>query len=207
MVFLSYARDDHFFAELAVIKLGEAKVVVWRDHGRLRAGEDWRQGIEQGIADSLAVLVALSPASSASAYVTYEWAYALGKGKPVIPLKLGECAVHPKLETVQYLDFSIPGAGPWESLVERIQEVEVDRDTTVRDTPAPPLAPADSTAGAILAYLNQRGYQMVSFERLRKRIDAALTDERLNHLVSENGHLFRTATVQGGRPGLAKVVP
>jgi len=42
----------------------------------------WQQEIERGISDSIAILVALSSHSAESAYVTYEWAYGLGKGRP-----------------------------------------------------------------------------------------------------------------------------
>jgi hypothetical protein len=45
-------------------------------------------------------MVALSVNSAESSYVTFEWAYALGKGKVLIPLKLTECTVHPILETI-----------------------------------------------------------------------------------------------------------
>ena len=117
-VFLSYSTKDHFFAELASIKLAQASIELWRDQGQLRAGTDWRQGIENTISNSLAVLVALSANSAESSYVTFEWAYALGKGKAVIPLRLSQCVIHPRLETIQYLDFSVPVALPWESLVE-----------------------------------------------------------------------------------------
>jgi hypothetical protein len=32
-VFLSYSAKDHYFAELAAIKLGEAEIELWRDQG------------------------------------------------------------------------------------------------------------------------------------------------------------------------------
>ena len=76
-VFLSYSTKDHHFAELASIKLAEASINLWRDQGQLRAGGDWRSGIERGIAESIAVLVALSQNSVESSYVTFEWAYGL----------------------------------------------------------------------------------------------------------------------------------
>jgi hypothetical protein len=44
IVFLSYSHEDHFFADLAEIKLAESGIVIWRDHTRLRAGEEWRGG-------------------------------------------------------------------------------------------------------------------------------------------------------------------
>jgi hypothetical protein len=64
----------------------------------------------------------------------------------------------------------------------------------------------DPTVKANLAYLSQRGYQMVSYERLRKRIDTALSDEDLDELVSVNSSIFRV-TLKDGRRGLAKLVP
>src|SRR5258708_34696160 len=135
-VFLSYSRKDHFFAELLEAKLREKDIKVWRDQGQLRPGTDWRGGIERGIAESLAVLVALGSSSADSAYVTYEWAYAFGSGKVVIPLKLSECSVHPKLETIQSFDFSVPGALPWDALAERINGIETDADQVTLVGPA-----------------------------------------------------------------------
>jgi hypothetical protein len=209
-VFLSYSKKDHFFAELASINLEKAGIKLWRDRDRLIAGEDWRQGIERGISASHAVLVALSQNSVESSYVTYEWAYAIGQGKTVIPIKLGDCSVHPKLETIQYLDFSIPGALPWDSLIERIQEMETsDNDQRVielneNNTESDP---NEAYINAILDYLNQRGYQRVSFERIRKRINENLTDELLSEIVRKNKHIFRFSTLKGNQKGLAKLIP
>jgi len=128
LVFLSYSKADHFFAELTRIKLEEAGISVWIDGGQLRAGNDWRHEIDQGISESFAVILALSADSAASSYVTYEWASAMGKGKPIIPIRLNECQVHPKLEAIQYLDFSVPGSLPWSVLVERVQEIEAENE-------------------------------------------------------------------------------
>ena len=210
-VFLSYSKKDYFFAELLEIKLFEAGITLWRDQGQLRAGMDWRQGLETGISDCLAVVVALSANSAKSSYVTFEWAYALGKGKAVIPMKLNECSIHPKLASIQYLDFTVPGALPWESLIERIREIETDIEPsaapsqTTISTSIPAIS--DTNAKAILAYLNQRGYQMASFERLRRRIDENLTDEQFREIISKHPTVFRSATLADGRPGIAKLIP
>ena len=66
LVFLSYSRKDHYFAELAGIKLAEAGISLWRDQGQLRAGDDWRGGIEKGISESIAVLVAMRDSQCAA---------------------------------------------------------------------------------------------------------------------------------------------
>jgi hypothetical protein len=209
-VFLSYSRKDHYFAELAGIRLAEAGINLWRDQGQLRAGSEWRGGIEGGISECIAVVVALSENSAESSYVTFEWAYGLGKGKTVVPLRLEACNIHPRLEPIQYLDFSVPGSLPWNLLIERLREIEADA-TSQEDLVAasaiqepPQLNP---TARAILNYLNQRGYQMVSYDRIRRRIDSGLSDETLDALVDSNPSVFRHAVLKEGKKGLAKRIP
>jgi hypothetical protein len=196
-------KRDFFFAELAEIKLAVDHIDLWRDQGQLRAGSDWRRGIERGISESLAVLVALSETSAESPYVTFEWAYALGKGKAVIPIKISECRVHPKLETIQYLDFTVAEALPWESLITRIHEIETEAGS-VKAVETPELEPL---AKAILNYLDQRGYQMASFDRLRSRINENMTDKEFQELIQRNPTVFRRATLAGDKPGIAKVIP
>jgi hypothetical protein len=209
-VFLSYATKDHYFAELAGIKLAEAEITLWRDQGQLRAGSDWRSGIEYGISESIVVLVAMSQDSVESSYVTFEWAYGLGKGKTLVPLRLEACKVHPRLEPIQYLDFSVPGSLPWNSLIERIQEIE--NDATAREdldaaTAIIEPTPQDATVTAILTYLNQRGYQIVSYDRIRRRIDPNLTDEMLDAVVDGSSTIFGHAILKEGKRGLKKLVP
>jgi hypothetical protein len=147
-VFLSYSAEDHFFAELAGEKLAAAGIEMWRDKGQLVPGTEWRKGIETGISTSLAVLVALSPHSAESSYVTYEWAYALGKGRRVIPLKLLECSVHKRLEILQDLDFSVPVGKPWERLIALIREEEMKARSAL-------LPPSPEQVNAALGYVNQ----------------------------------------------------
>ena len=95
-------------------------------------------------------------------------------------------------------------------LIERIREIEAD--ATAQDDlgaaaaiPEPPQQ--DETVTAILAYLNQRGYQMVSYDRIRRRIDPSLTDEGLDAVVDRNPTIFRHAILKEGKRGLKKLVP
>lgn len=208
-VFLSYSRKDHHFAELAGIKLAEKGIDLWRDQGRLRAGSEWRGDIERGISESIAVLVVLTENSVDSSYVTFEWAYGLGKGKTVVPLKLESCKIHPRLEPIQYLDFSVPGSLPWDLLIERIREI--DSDATSQENLIAPSSVGDLSERspmvlAILNYLNQRGYQMMSYDRIRRRIDPDLTDDALEALIDSNPLVFRRAILKEGKKGLAKQI-
>lgn len=211
-VFLSYSRSNYFFAELFALRLKEAGYTVWRDQGAIRAGDDWRQTIEEGIKDCMAVVVALSADSADSAYVTFEWAYAAGMGRPVIPVKLTECSFHPKLEPTQYIDFSYPRALPWDELIERLDQIDVEAEAAAPKQAAGKRSPRaertlETTADEVLGYLNSHGFTMASFERLRQRIGNHLTDEVFEELIASEPGRFRRATIKGGKPGIAKRVP
>ena len=211
-LFLSYASKDHFFAELARLKLEEAGISVWVDKGRLRAGDDWRQGIDRGISESFAVLLALSESSTESSYVTYEWASAIGKGKTIVPVLLERCNLHPKLEPIQYIDFSHGGYLPWPELIERINEVQAHDEAPQIQLAAESTAEIagrkseeDKAAEKILQYLNRRGFQMVSNARIQKVIDPKFTDDFLKKVLVKNSNTFRRARLKGGKIGLAKL--
>jgi hypothetical protein len=119
-IFISYAHSDNDFVELMRIKLNEAGIQTWVDHSSLRAGTDWRINIDEAIKNSIVILV-MSPDSLGSHYVTYEWSFAHGLGKPIIPLMYRETALHAKLSTLQYLDFTHRTLRPWGELIQLIK--------------------------------------------------------------------------------------
>lgn len=211
-IFLSYSSRDYFFAEMLAMKLDEKEFRLWRDQGAIRAGDDWRDTIEQGIKDSLAVVVALSESAAQSPYVTYEWAYAAGLGKPIVPVRLSPCTIHPRLEPTQYIDFSYPKVLPWEALFDRLKEIDVEVEAASVPDPAPidpGISPAqlDAAAADVMAYLNSHGFTMASFERLQDRIGSHLTAEVFDALIARRSQMFRRARIKEGKPGIAKRVP
>ena len=115
--FISYAHEDGDFAELLQLRIEKEGYKAWRDIEKLAVGVDWRQEIDQNIKESAAVIVILSPSSKESEYVTYEWAFAWGVGVPVIPIMLKPTPLHPRLETLQFLDFTNQGSRPWAKLI------------------------------------------------------------------------------------------
>ena len=48
---------------------------------------------------------------------------------------------------------------------------------------------------------------MVSYDRIRRRIDSNLTDERLDAIVDGNPTIFRHVRLKEGKRGLKKLVP
>ncbi len=55
--------------------------------------------------------------------MTYEWAFALGNAKHIIPILTEECDVHPRIAILQYLNFK-NGQRPWDKLIERIRKIK-----------------------------------------------------------------------------------
>jgi hypothetical protein len=130
-IFISYKKpEDGDFADSVVNKIEKACFSPWIDNDRLEAGEDWRRDIDQAIKESSALIVIMSPEARASEYVTYEWAFALGAGINVIPIMLRKTELHPRLEALQYLDFTSYNHRPWDDLIRAIKKA-----TSYQDTP------------------------------------------------------------------------
>ena len=121
-IFISYSHEDGDFAEILRRKLEKAHFKVWTDDNRLIPGENWREGIDQAIRDALALIVVMTPTAKASEYVTYEWAFAWGIGVKVIPILLKPTPLHPRLEVLQYLDFTDRTMRPWNKLINSISK-------------------------------------------------------------------------------------
>jgi hypothetical protein len=124
-VFISHCREDRKFAKGCQTKLREKGLTAWRDES-IPGGEDWRRQIDKAIKEAFAVVVVITPASKASEYVTYEWAFAWGAGVKVIPVLLKKTQIHPRLESLQYLDFT-RRARPWDELFDLLQEAKASK--------------------------------------------------------------------------------
>jgi hypothetical protein len=140
-IFISYKHEENEFAEMLMRQLQAAGFEIWVDTERLRAGENWREAINDAIKEAFALILVISPEAKQSEYVTYEWAFAQGAGVKVIPLLLKPTEkLHPQLEQLQYLDFIDRARPPWEKLIRRLWEIQGEHQThTVsvsRDAPA-----------------------------------------------------------------------
>ena len=65
----------------------------------------------------------MSPEARKSEYVTYEWAFAWGNDIEILPIMLKQTALHPRLESLQYMDFTNRVTRPYDELITRIKEL------------------------------------------------------------------------------------
>lgn len=139
-VFVSYCHEDADFVHVLKGQLEQSGFSVWND-GDLQAGDNWHSGIEAAVKNALAVVLVLSERAQTSPYVSFEWAFALGAGIPVLPLvlKISPDRLHPRLGTLQALDFSNYMLRPWDSLMRALRNLgEIERPFSVavaRDAP------------------------------------------------------------------------
>ncbi len=120
-IFVSFKHEDGDFAEVLINRLEKAGFNTWVDHDKLQVGEDWRAEIDQAINSAFALVVIMTPEAKTSEYVTYEWSFAWGAGVKVIPIVLKYTPLHPRLEALQYIDFSTRINRPWEKLIEVVR--------------------------------------------------------------------------------------
>ena len=137
-VFISYSHSSHNvdFLELLCSKFREANIQIWMDTTSIKVGEEWRVAIDSGILGSDAILVIFDEAACASPYVTYEWAFALGSGKTIIPILMADCKLHERITVLQYFDFRNKNR-PWDKLIERIKAVQMKRKESIAATDLP----------------------------------------------------------------------
>ncbi len=122
-VFISYTRSDRMFVETLKGELRSVDLKIWVDTENLRAGEDWREGIDDAIKNALLFIVVMTPEAKASEYVTYEWSFAMGLGITIMPIILKPTNLHHQLERLQYFDFTDRDNLPWRNFLYQVREI------------------------------------------------------------------------------------
>lgn len=186
-VFISYSTKNAVFADLARMKLDAQGIAVWLDAGDLRGGEEWRSSIDRGIAQSDAMIVILTPASCASSYVTYEWGFALGMKKKVIPILHEDCEIHPRLEAIQYLDFRDHRNAQWNTLANEVRDAEKQTSETPQEQSVGQMSAADLQE-IIASSIALASAQAKSSGQATEPEDLSRAAERVVGALSRSGH-------------------
>lgn len=128
-VFISYRHEDDslHFAYAIREQFKKIELEVWFDKD-ISGGKLWSEEIDQKIESCLLMIVIVTREALKSDYVTYEWAYALGLNKTVIPLLLdgSEKELHARMARLQYRDFRGRFREPWDELFEDVKSVRQD---------------------------------------------------------------------------------
>lgn len=115
-IFVSYAHKNtrsRDFIDMLELKVNNGyfnkdhtTFELWTDR-HINPGDEWQKEIDQKISESFAIVVLITPESVQSHYVTYEWAFAIGLKKVVIPIVLETSSgLHERLQAIQWADIS-----------------------------------------------------------------------------------------------------
>lgn len=124
-VFISYkhADDDRTFALQLRNQLLEEGLETWIDED-ISPGEIWSHKIDEAIRSAFALIVVMTPEARQSEFVTYEWSFAIGLGIPIIPVLLKDMELHPKLNELQYVNYTHPArqSQAWQRLLSTLKQ-------------------------------------------------------------------------------------
>jgi hypothetical protein len=115
-LFLSYSRQEFYFADSTAISLQREGHDIWFDVQRLSPGSNWKESIEAGLAECEGVLLIASRSSLASKYVQTEWDAALTKDKPLYVLAYEPVELPPNLRATTIIN----GRGNFERAIKRL---------------------------------------------------------------------------------------
>ncbi|HEY1280641.1 MAG TPA: TIR domain-containing protein [Acidimicrobiales bacterium] len=151
-VFLSYSRNDKAFVGRLKAELTGRRIDVWLDTEDLASADEdrWRRSIVQGIRESAALIVVLSPDSVMSGQVERELTIAAEAGRRIIPVVHRPCELPDgfqfELAGVQRIDFvEQPFDHALDQLVRRIGKITPVASAPPPFTPSTPVTPSSET--------------------------------------------------------------
>lgn len=120
-VFISYQRESEPFAHELASRLFKEGFHTWIDRSIL-GGDDWQGAIDNAIIDAFVILLVVTKKALDSGYVTYEWSFAMGHDKRVVPLiREDDLKLHSKLVPLQWgggKKFIAPDEQTWQKLID-----------------------------------------------------------------------------------------
>jgi len=133
-VFISYSRQQFYFAESLALHLQKEGIATWFDVQRLEPGSDWAEGIQQGLTACASVVLIASRASLSSEYVEKEWKAVMAAGKRVLVALFDEVELPPEFEasSIPIIDFRRDFRNALDTLLACIRSGTVHRDFVPR---------------------------------------------------------------------------
>ncbi len=104
-VFISYSRQQLYFAEALSLQLQKVGVEVWMDLQQLEPGSDWQAQISAALQACTALVLVGSQPALTSHYVEQEWKTVLAAGKPVYIALYEAVDLPDALESAPVIDF------------------------------------------------------------------------------------------------------
>lgn len=89
--FLSYSREQYYFAESLALHLQQRGLPIWFDIQQLEPGVNWAADIQAGLEQAHSLILVASHAALTSPYVAQEWQHALAHQRPIVIALFERC--------------------------------------------------------------------------------------------------------------------
>lgn len=127
-VFLSYSRQQLYFAESLALNLMKANIPIWFDIQKLKPGCIWQEEINKGLDSSSSMILVASQTSFNSVYVRKEYLHALEKGQTVYVCIYEAVELPPELSDMPVIDFRADFKDGIQRLIHMLRTGAVIRD-------------------------------------------------------------------------------
>ncbi len=102
-IFISYAHEDIALCYTFCSEIQDSGYSIWVDK-HLKVGTTWENTIFSKIDNCQAFIFLATKNSTQSEFCRRECAYAVEKGKFIVPVKLAPCQLPPEIKHIQWLD-------------------------------------------------------------------------------------------------------
>ena len=209
-VFVAYAREDGKFARQLIERLDASYRDSWQDLRNIKGGTPWRPAIDDALRKAEALVVVMSPKATESQYVTYEWAFALGVGIPVIPVIIEPTDLHPRLRDIHYIDFTTGRGSPWLNLLKALPGrptiIPIGSEIRAKFSVVGGKPEKEDGYYLVNVFLHRppRGTDQVTYEFNEETLEktkylSRAADANFERSIQSNGDLHLTASIR--RPG------
>ncbi|HXX77757.1 MAG TPA: toll/interleukin-1 receptor domain-containing protein, partial [Ktedonobacteraceae bacterium] len=131
-VFISYSRDQFYFAEFLALRLQKQGVSTWFDMQRLTPGVSWQDLIESGLSSCIGLVLIASKSAFASDYVRNEWQLVLAAKKPIYIVLFETVSIPSELQNATIIDMRSAFNSKIDVLVKTIRTGATYRDPLPR---------------------------------------------------------------------------
>jgi len=122
-LFISYSHSDKDWARQFVESLEHSGLKVWLDEPNIKGGQSWDEALENGLRESDAVVLLISPDNINRPNLFFEIGAALGMNKALIPIVPKDFDYHRLPLSLQRIKFLIRNS-PEETAKELATAVE-----------------------------------------------------------------------------------
>jgi hypothetical protein len=120
LVFISYSRNDYYFAESLASHLSRRGIRAWLDVRDLTPGALWERDLEAALDAATCVVLVASPESLRRPNVQKEWRYADQRGKRIVVAQCRGLRLSKELAGREYVDFRGAFAPALSKLISRL---------------------------------------------------------------------------------------